>query len=79
MLPSKVLKISLDAIIEPDESGFIARLTDLPLYGYGEDPKEAIDMLKREIESLYEDLMEDDEFSEEWLRIKKFLAEKIIG
>ena len=77
LLPNKTLKIPLDAIVEPDEKGFIVRLTDLPLYGYGEDPKEAIEMLKREIESLYEDLMEDDEFSDEWLRIKKFLSERI--
>lgn len=77
MLPSRNLKRPLDVIIEPDEDGFIARNVDLPLYGSGEDPNEAVEMLKREIESLYEDLMEDDDFSDKWLRIKRFLCEII--
>jgi len=78
LLPSKQLKIPLDAIVEPDNAGFIARTTDIPLYGYGDDPIEAIDALKCEIESLYNDLMEDDQFTEDWLRIKGFLRERII-
>ena len=68
----------LDAVIEPDGDGFIARTVDLPLYGSGEDVIEAVDMLKREIVSLYEDLMEDDDFSDEWLKIKVFLKKIII-
>ena len=77
ILPSKSLKEPLDAVVEPDADGFIARTVDLPLYGSGDDVVEAIDALKCEIESLYNDLMEDDEFNEEWLRIKKFLEERI--
>jgi hypothetical protein len=77
MLATRNLKRPLDVIIEPDEDGFIARNADLPLYGNGEDPNEAIEMLKREIESLYEDLMEDENFGEKWLRIKRFLSEII--
>jgi len=78
ILPSKSLKEPLDAVVEPDANGFIARTVDLPLYGSGDDVVEAIDALKCEIESLYNDLMEDDEFSEEWLRIKGFLEERIV-
>lgn len=78
LLPSKVLTAPLDVIVEPDGGSFIARTADIPLYGFGADSTEAIDMLKREIESLYEDLMEDDDFSEKWLRIKQFLSSVII-
>jgi len=71
------LKSALDIIIEPDDDGFIARMPDLPLYAFDDDPVEAIESLKFEIESLYNDLMEDDEFTEEWLSIKAFLSNKI--
>jgi hypothetical protein len=72
------LREPMDAIIEPDNKGFIARAVDFPLYGYGDDCLESIDALKCEIESLYNDLMEDNNFSKEWLRIKDFLKAKII-
>ncbi len=76
-LPHKRLLSQLDVIIEPDSNGFIARTPDIPLYGYGEDPIEAIDSLKSEIETLYDDLMADDEFTDDWLRIKEYLKFKI--
>ena len=66
-LVEKRLSCSLDVIVEPDGEGFLARTPDLPLYGYGDDRIEAIDMLKREIESFYEDLIQDDGFSSEYL------------
>ncbi len=73
-LIEKRLSCSLDIIVEPDGEGFIARTPDLPLYGYGDDRIDAIDMLKREIESLYEDLIQDDDFSAEYLLIKDYLS-----
>ena len=76
-LPDKILKGPLDIVVEADGDGYIARTVDFPLYGNGDDPIEAIDMLKREIESLYDDLMNGDDFTEEWLKIKRFLAERI--
>lgn len=79
LLPTKSLRTPLDAIVEQDDDGFIARITDVPLYGYGDDPVEAIYALKCEIESLYDDLMEDDDFTEEWLTIKDFLKKRIIA
>ncbi len=65
-------------VVEPDDEGFIARCADLPLYGYGDDVIEAVGNLKFEIESLYDDLMEDDNFTEDWLRIKSFLKSKVV-
>ena len=76
-LPNKILQGPLNVVVETDENGYIARTVDLPLYGNGDDPIEAIDMLKREIESLYDDLMNGNDFTEDWLKIKRFLAEKI--
>lgn len=78
LLPSKNLKAPLDIVVEPDNGGFIARMVDVPLYGYGDDPIEAIDALKDEIETLYDDLMEDDNLSRDWLRIKSFLKNRIV-
>jgi len=77
LLPNKKLKSPFDVVIEPDSDGFLARLVDLPLYGYGDDIKESIEMLKREIESLFEDLMESNDFTDDWLRIKEFLKKRI--
>lgn len=76
-LPNKRLCVPLDVVVEADGDKFIARTVDLSLYGNGEDPIEAIEMLKREVESLYDNLMSGDDFSGDWLRIKRFLAEII--
>jgi predicted RNase H-like HicB family nuclease len=78
-LPHKILKSPLDVLVERDDQGFLARTPDLPLYGYGEDRIEAIDMLKREIESLFDELLENNHLSEEWLNIKRFMTERISG
>ncbi len=78
-LKSKELKTPFDLIIESDGEGFIAKTPNLPLFGYGDDRDEAIDNLKAEIESLYEDLLADDDFSEEWLRIKTLLKERVFS
>ena len=77
VLPHKNLRQPLNIIIEPDGEGFLARTVDLPLYSYGDSKIEAINNLKDQIESLYDELMEDDEFSEEWLNYKRFLREII--
>jgi hypothetical protein len=77
MISGKRFKTPLDVAVELDEPGFIARAVDLPLYGHGDDAYEAIEMLKAELNSLYADLMEDDNFSDEWLNVKKYLQENI--
>ena len=63
----------IDAILERDGEGFIAKTLEIPLYGYGEDSYEAVVALKREIESLYGELAEDDNISEEWLKVRAYL------
>lgn len=77
VLPNKAVSTPIEAILERDGEGFVARTIELPLYGYGSDPMDAIDMLKDEIESLYDDLMEDDNFTDEWIRAKKYLSSRI--
>ncbi|NOY77777.1 MAG: hypothetical protein GXO76_07905 [Calditrichaeota bacterium] len=77
-LHKKKLRKPIKITLEEDGEGFIAKTIDFPLFGYGDFPKEAISNLKYEIESLYEDLLKDDDFSKEWLEIKKALSE-IIG
>lgn len=78
ILKTKLLRQPLDALVEVDGDGFIARTIDFDLFGYGEDRIEAIDALKHEIESLYFDLIEDDNFTEEWRGIKAFLKQQIV-
>lgn len=77
-LITKQLATPLEIIVEPDDEGMLARTIDIPLYGYGDDTIEAIRNLKSEIESLYADLLEDDNFTDEWLNIKKLLKSIII-
>jgi ATP-dependent exoDNAse (exonuclease V) beta subunit len=67
------LKLPLDVILEPDDGGYIARSVDLPLFGFDDDPLEAIRILKNEIESLYYDLAESDAMTSDWVRLKNFL------
>lgn len=67
------LRMPIDAILERDGEGFIAKTLEIPLYGYGEDSYEAVVALKREIESLYGELAEDDNISEEWLKVRAYL------
>ncbi len=56
--------------VEKEDGEYIAESVMFPLFGCGETEEEAIEHLKHEILSLYEDLMEDDEFSDEFLRYK---------
>ena len=68
------LQNPLDVIIEPDSEGYFCKCVDVPqVYGHSDTPLEAIDMLKRELESLYLDLMEDDNWTDEFLKLKNFL------
>jgi len=78
ILPSKILKEPIEAVVERDGETFLVRTLEMPLYGSGEDVKEAVDALKCEIESLYDDLMENNDFTDEWLRIKEYLKARII-
>lgn len=62
----RIEKTDLDEYIaKPREKGF------KNLFGIGSDPMDAIESLKSEVESLYTDLMEDDNFSSDWLFVKE--------
>lgn len=73
VLSSRELKKPIDATVEIDDDSYIAQTVDFPLYATGETPSDAISSLKCEIETLYYELQEDDNFSEEWLNYKNFL------
>jgi hypothetical protein len=77
-IAGRQLKSPLSAIVEPDGDSYIARTPDLPLYGSGDDSISAIEALNREIASLYEDLQQDDNYTEEWLRIKAFFRDNLL-
>jgi hypothetical protein len=71
--------------LSPSKWPFLARFTptgvssyDFPLFGYGDDRIEAVEALKSEIESLYFDLMEDDNFTEDWQGLKEFFKHQVI-
>ena len=76
-LPNKELKAPIEVVVERDGEAFLARTLEVSLYGQGDDVIEAVAALKCEIESLYDDLMEDDNFSDEWLKIKEYLKARI--
>lgn len=61
------LSVPLRIIVKPNGSGWLVEMLDVPLYAYGETCSMAIHNIKKEIESLYSDLMEDDNYSDMWL------------
>jgi predicted RNase H-like HicB family nuclease len=68
----------ISAIVEIDGDEYLARTVDIPLYAVGKTDSEALDGLRQAIESLHEDLMEDDNFSGDWLRIKEYLKTVVV-
>ena len=68
--------MNLSITIKPHYAGFIAECRELSLCGNGETRAEALKELFGEFETLFADLAEDDEFSEDWLDIKRKLFEK---
>lgn len=68
------LSVPLRIIVKPNGSGWLVEMLDVPLYAYGETCSMAIHNIKKEIESLYSDLMEDDNYSDMWLEIKSLLS-----
>ena len=69
------LRSPLTVLVEKDEDAYLAVCPDIPqLYGHGEDSQSAVLSLQKEIESLWNDLKEDDDFSDEFLGLKRFLA-----
>jgi len=69
----------IDVVVERDGDGFMAKTPEVPeVYGFGDGASDAIDSLKREIESLHRDLEEDDNFTPDWLQVKAFLRSLVL-
>jgi tetratricopeptide (TPR) repeat protein len=72
------LKWPIHLIVTKDDDEFFAECQEISiLYGTGKTEMAAASMLCREINSLYEDLLEDDNFSQEYLDIKKQLIDLV--
>ncbi len=63
----------MSAIVDRDESGYVATTPDVPqVYGCGDTIHEAVSMLTDEILSLHQDLQRDDEYTPELLALRDF-------
>ena len=69
---------SIPVNVENEDGIVTVSIPDPPLYGDGDDIHEALDMLKDEIEDLYEELNEDDNFADIWLSRRDYLNSIII-
>jgi len=68
----------ITVVVENDEQDFLARSPDLPqLYGYGKTESDALAFLVEEIESLWDDLSEDDDFAPSWAPVREYLKDRI--
>lgn len=74
---NRKLKQNIFIKIEEDGDAFIAYMTNMLIYGYGNTPKQAIESIRHQIELCYEELNEDDDFSQEWIDIKRYLHQII--
>lgn len=74
------LATPLRATLEQDGEGYLARCLDIPeTYGYAEDMGEALEALKEDLLTLYQDLMADDNFTPKWLKYKAMLKVLLRG
>ena len=72
----RTLRRPLPVVVESDEEDYIARTPDLPqLYGTGVSGEEAVEMLAREIASMWRDLVDDSDLTEEWQGVRDLLAD----
>ncbi len=76
-LPSLDLTRPIRARIHFEGGEWIVEAIDIPLYGAGESAEAARSMLKREIESLWDDLNDGSQYGEEWTQVRRFLARMI--
>ena len=72
------MKSPLVGFIDTDEDGFITKCLEIPqVFGFGDTPDEAIENLYIEISTLYNELLLNDDFSEEFIALKQTLCEAI--
>lgn len=78
-LPGYHLKSKIECRLSKDEDGsFIIECPELKVYSSGDSRKEAVENIIDNIVTLYEDLMENDDYSDDWLEIKQKLKSKIL-
>jgi predicted RNase H-like HicB family nuclease len=73
----KSLNVSLMGTVHYEDGEYVAELLDMPLFSVGKSKKKAIKNLQYELDTLYTELMEDDNFSEEFLTYKDFFLKNI--
>jgi predicted RNase H-like HicB family nuclease len=73
-LPGYNITSDIECILTPNEDGSILiECPSLQLYSSGDTRAEAIENIEENIISLFDDLSENDDFSEDWLRVKSNL------
>jgi len=78
-LPKYKLMSPIECSVLRDEDGsYLVECPSLNLYSSGVSRQEAVENCKENIVSLYEDLMENDAFSDDWIEIKKALRNIIV-
>jgi len=76
-LPTVRLREGIRARVRYEDREWIAEALHLPLYGNGETEQEAVEMLAREIESLWQDLNEDARYGRDMMLALRFLQNVI--
>ena len=77
-LHTRRLRRPLQIVVESDDDGYIVRTAEVPqVYGYGDDVLEALLAFRHELESLHFDLQQDDNFTDDWMPVKRFLQDLI--
>ncbi len=68
----------LQVVIQSDDEGYITRSPEFPqVYGFGDNASESLSAFRHELESLHSDLQEDDNFTPDWLPVKRVLSELV--
>lgn len=76
LISLKLIK-PIKIIVEYDEVHFLAECIELPIYAIGHTRSKAIHNLKEQIEELFLEIEQDDNLSEDWLKYKSYLIERI--
>lgn len=72
-LPGKTLSSPILAFVRYDETHYLAECIEVPIYAIGNSMKESLSNLKEQLLELYDELKDDDELSDEWLKHKSYL------
>lgn len=68
------LRKPIACMVEPDDDEWLAQVPDIPqVFGLGKTTTLAVQALMDEIESLYDDLLESDDFTPDWLALRSYL------